>query len=62
MYLFISQIDDGKTLGEWAGLCKYNEEGTAVKVVGCSSVVVKSWGEETPAQAFALDLIAKGGN
>eukprot|EP01084_Bolivina_argentea_P229808 387780_1 len=44
------KIDDSKTLGEWAGLCKYNSEGKPVKVVGCSCVVIKSWGEETEAR------------
>merc|ERR1712127_684408 len=30
-----------KALGEWSGLCKIDREGTAVKVVGCSCVVVR---------------------
>jgi len=51
------KVDDGKTLGEWAGLCKYNAEGKAVKVVGASCVVVKSWGEESAAKTFILDHI-----
>jgi len=39
-------------LGEWAGLCKYNPEGKAVKVVGCSCVVIKSWGEDSEARQY----------
>lgn len=35
------KVDDGKKLGEWAGLCKIDKEGKARKVVGCSCVVVK---------------------
>ncbi|EOY29582.1 Ribosomal protein eL8/eL30/eS12/Gadd45 - like 8 [Theobroma cacao] len=35
-----------KTLGEWAGLCKIDSEGKARKVVGCSCVVVKDYGEQ----------------
>eukprot|EP00808_Paulinella_micropora_P005935 g65644.t1 len=48
----IIKAPDSKTLGEWAGLCKYNSEGKAVKVVGCSCVVVKKWGEETAALRY----------
>ncbi|MBA0612163.1 hypothetical protein Godav_012802 [Gossypium davidsonii] len=35
-----------KDLGEWAGLCKIDSEGKARKVVGCSCVVVKDYGEQ----------------
>ncbi|XP_065199852.1 small ribosomal subunit protein eS12 [Planococcus citri] len=40
-------VDDNKKLGEWAGLCKIDNAGKARKVVGCSCVVIKDWGEET---------------
>ena len=50
-------VENGKTLGEWAGLCKYNSEGKAVGIVGCSCVVIKSWGEETPARQYILDYV-----
>ena len=53
----IFQVDDSKQLGEWAGLCKYNSEGEAVKVVGCSAVVIKSWGEETEARHVILEHV-----
>lgn len=52
------KVDDSKVLGEWAGLCKYNSDGKPVKVVGCSCVVVKSWGEETEARQFITAQIA----
>ncbi|GAB4832709.1 40S ribosomal protein S12 [Ancistrocladus abbreviatus] len=42
-------IPAAKTLGEWSGLCKIDSEGKARKVVGCSCVVVKDYGEETEA-------------
>lgn len=49
------QVDDNKKLGEWAGLCKIDKEGEARKVVGCSCVVVKDYGEENEAVDVLLD-------
>merc|ERR1712018_600700 len=43
------KVDENKKLGEWTGLCKIDKEGNARKVVGCSCVVVKDWGNETSA-------------
>ena len=43
------KVDDNKKLGEWAGLCKIDQEGNARKVVGCSCVVVRDWGKDTQA-------------
>jgi small subunit ribosomal protein S12e len=40
-------VPSAKKLGEWVGLCKIDSEGKARKVVGCSCVVVKDYGEET---------------
>ncbi|KAK2721942.1 small ribosomal subunit protein eS12-like [Artemia franciscana] len=53
------KVDSNKKLGEWAGLCKIDKEGKARKVVGCSCVVVKDWGEETQATQFLLDYVKK---
>jgi len=50
-------VKDGNQLGEWCGLCKYNAENKAVKIVGCSCAVIKSWGEESDARQFILDQI-----
>ena len=50
-------VEQSKELGEMAGLCKYNAEGKAVKVVGASCVVIKSWGEETPARQWILEHV-----
>eukprot|EP00834_Sanchytrium_tribonematis_P000408 NODE_7_length_67686_cov_1.621421.p54 type:complete len:122 gc:universal NODE_7_length_67686_cov_1.621421:53822-53457(-) len=46
---------EGKKLGEMAGLCKYDREGNARKVVRASCVVVKKWGAETEASQFIID-------
>eukprot|EP00744_Colponema_vietnamica_P017061 GILI01023952.1.p2 GENE.GILI01023952.1~~GILI01023952.1.p2 ORF type:complete len:143 (-),score=43.10 GILI01023952.1:42-470(-) len=48
-------VDDGKTLGEMAGLCKIDNEGKARKVVSCSCVVIRSWGEESNARAVLME-------
>ncbi|CAI9283665.1 unnamed protein product [Lactuca saligna] len=40
-------VPAAKTLGEWAGLCKIDSEGKARKVVGCSCLVVRDYGEES---------------
>ncbi|XP_055313206.1 40S ribosomal protein S12 [Sitodiplosis mosellana] len=47
------RVDSNKKLGEWSGLCKIDKEGKPRKVCGCSVVVIKDFGEETP----ALDVV-----
>ncbi|KAG0366247.1 hypothetical protein BGZ54_005618 [Gamsiella multidivaricata] len=49
------KVSDAKKLGEWAGLCKIDREGNARKVVGCSCVVVKDFGEESEAMNVLLE-------
>merc|ERR1712098_253439 len=51
---------EAKTLGEWAGLCKIDKEGKARKVVSCSCVVVKEYGEDSEGVDFILTHF-KGG-
>ena len=41
------KVSDPKTLGTWAGLCKIDREGNPRKVVGCSCVVVRDYGEDS---------------
>merc|ERR1712055_1186920 len=43
------KVDSNMKLGEWAGLCKIDQEGKARKVVKCSCCVVRDWGKESPA-------------
>lgn len=40
-------MSSAKTLGEWVGLCKIYSKGKARKVVDCSCVAMKDYGEET---------------
>merc|ERR1712225_4309 len=49
------KVPDGKQLGEWAGLCQIDREGNARKVVNCSCVVVKDWGEESQERSILLN-------
>ncbi|KAK3322453.1 40S ribosomal protein S12 [Apodospora peruviana] len=49
------KVPDGKQLGEWAGLCVLDREGNARKVVNCSCVVVKDWGEESQERTILLN-------
>ncbi|KAI9806359.1 MAG: 40S ribosomal protein S12 [Sarcosagium campestre] len=49
------KVPDGKQLGEWAGLCVLDREGNARKVVSCSCVVVRDWGEESQERSILLN-------
>ncbi|KAL7294144.1 40S ribosomal protein S12-like [Trichogramma pretiosum] len=51
------KVDNNKKLGEWAGLCKVDKDGKARKVVGCSCVVIKDFGEDTPAKDVLMDYL-----
>jgi small subunit ribosomal protein S12e len=57
--IHLIQIDDNKKLGEWVGLCKLDKDGNARKVVGCSCVVVKDFGEEGEALQVLLKSLSK---
>ncbi|KAI5952713.1 RPS12 [Candida jiufengensis] len=49
------KVSDAKQLGEWAGLCKLDQEGNARKVVGASCVVVKNWGSDSDERNILLE-------
>eukprot|EP01113_Clastostelium_recurvatum_P030494 TRINITY_DN370_c0_g1_i1.p1 TRINITY_DN370_c0_g1~~TRINITY_DN370_c0_g1_i1.p1 ORF type:complete len:147 (+),score=51.08 TRINITY_DN370_c0_g1_i1:97-537(+) len=49
------KVPEGKQLGEWVGLCKLDKEAKARKVVSCSCVVVKNYGEQSEALNVLLD-------
>lgn len=53
------RVPDGKKLGEWAGLCKYDKDGEPRKVVNCSCVVVKEFGEQSEALTELLEYFKK---
>lgn len=50
-------VPENKQLGQWAGLCKIDEEGEARKVVGCSCAVVTDYGEETQGLAVLQEYL-----
>eukprot|EP01120_Amphizonella_sp_Union-15-10_P004061 TRINITY_DN1456_c0_g1_i1.p1 TRINITY_DN1456_c0_g1~~TRINITY_DN1456_c0_g1_i1.p1 ORF type:complete len:144 (-),score=43.01 TRINITY_DN1456_c0_g1_i1:41-472(-) len=49
------KVPESKQLGEWAGLCKLDKEGNPRKVNSTSVVVVKDYGEPSPALDFLLN-------
>eukprot|EP00187_Rhodella_violacea_P001972 CAMPEP_0174893960 /NCGR_PEP_ID=MMETSP0167-20121228/8674_1 /TAXON_ID=38298 /ORGANISM="Rhodella maculata, Strain CCMP736" /LENGTH=150 /DNA_ID=CAMNT_0016132901 /DNA_START=116 /DNA_END=568 /DNA_ORIENTATION=+ len=51
------KVDEKKQLGEWSGLCKIDAEGVPQKVVGCSCVVVKDFGEQSEGLNFLLEYM-----
>jgi small subunit ribosomal protein S12e len=55
--LFHLQVDSNMKLGEWAGLCKIDQEGKARKVVKCSAAVVRDWGAQGPAHDVLQDYL-----
>ncbi|KRZ50350.1 40S ribosomal protein S12, partial [Trichinella nativa] len=55
-------VDDKMSLGHYVGLCKFDKGGQPRKVVKCSCVVVKDYGEETPALELLKQYMDAQGN
>lgn len=54
----IFEVEDKAQLGEWVGQCKYDKEGQARKVVGCSCAVVRAWGRDEEAKKVMEEYFA----
>lgn len=50
-------VDRGTELGEWVGLAKLNDDGSARKVVRCSCAVVTEYGEDSAALNVVLNYV-----
>merc|ERR1719300_319359 len=55
----VIMVEDGKSLGKWAGLCKVGEDGEAHKIVNCSSVMVTNPGNPHPALEHLQDVVTE---
>ena len=53
------KVKEKKLLGEWVGLCKFDKEGKARKVVPCSCCVVKDYGREDVAHQVLQEYFKK---
>jgi len=53
--VLLCPVDTGKLLGEWAELCKRDQDGTPRKIPCCSCVVVKDFAETSQELDFLLN-------
>ena len=51
------EVENRKDLCEWLSQCKYDKEGVARKVRGCSSAAIRDFGEDTEALNFVHNYI-----
>ena len=56
------RVPQAVQLGEWAGLCKLDADGSARKVVKCSCVVVSDYGEESEGLSILQNFLNGDGN
>ena len=50
-------VPEAEKLGEWAGLCKIDADGTPRSIVKCSVAVVTDFGEDTRALNVLLEYL-----
>lgn len=50
-------VPDSKNLGQWCGLCSYDAEKKARKIVGASCVAITDYGEQSDALNFLQNHI-----
>ena len=55
----ILQVESNKDLGQWAGLCQIDKDGTPRKIVSCSCVVISDVGNDLESYNFISEHIAK---
>jgi small subunit ribosomal protein S12e len=53
----VLEIEDKAELGKMVGQCKYDKEGLARKVVGCSVAVVKDYGRDEDAKTELMPYL-----
>ena len=50
----IIEVDEGETLGEWLGICKYDKKKSVTKRRKCSSVAIRGFSAEVKEEEKAI--------
>ena len=53
----IVEVEDKAELGKMVGQCKYDKDGNARKIVGCSIAVVKDYGRDEEAKSELMQYL-----
>ncbi|KAL3077103.1 hypothetical protein niasHS_013092 [Heterodera schachtii] len=56
---FEKLVEDKAELGQMVGQCKYDKDGKARKIVGCSVAVVKDYGRDEEAKNDLQEVLKK---
>ena len=51
------EVEKRADLGLWSGQCKFDKTGEARKTKGCSSLVIKNYGEQSEALTYLENYI-----